>query len=406
MLINAIRDSVDVQIYIGLAILLLGGFIFAKYTPKFKLPKVTGYLLTGIILGPSVLNLFSEKTINNLEFIPYMTLGLIAVMIGAGLSFDLLKHIKMQLLAITIFEAFGALIFTTTILLLFGMDLGAVLPLAAVGCATAPAATIAIVKEYRAYGPFTNMVLGVVALDDAIAMIVFGFILSFDLNNSSLLGAGLPSFFHLFLFEMFNSILIGSLLAVAANIFMRRSRFIDNVVVIFGMVFLGIGISKIMHLSYLLTNMAFGFVLANISTKNIKSIQELEKFMPPIYCAFFVLAGTSLNLKVFTALGSTMLVWASLYIVFRSAGKMTGSYLGAFITKAPLKIRNYLGFTLIPQAGVAIGLTMLITEGSFYFPYKPIIINLILASVAVNEIIGPLLARFALFKAEEAVSPE
>jgi Kef-type K+ transport system membrane component KefB len=394
MLIQLILDLVNSQVYIGLALLLLGGYIVAKYAVNLKVPKVTGYIITGIILGPSILNVFNEKTLSFLEFVPYVTLGIIAVVIGASLNFGLLKNLKLQLFSITIFQALGAFFLTLIALLLAGLAPGAAVPLAAIACATAPAAIISVIREYKAYGTLTNMTLGVIALDDAISLIIFGIVLSFDIHNLS----------FLFLSEIFNSFLVGAALAFIAHFLASRHRFFDNAILIFSMIFLGIGLSKVLGLSYLLTNMFFGFVLVNINAKNKKNVQEIEKYTPPFYCLFFVLAGTYLDFGVFKVFGPIMIIWVGLFIVSRFLGKVGGVYLGARVGNSAPKIRKYLGLTLLPQVGVAIGLTMLIGPESYYFEYKSIILNITLAAGAVNELLGPFLAKYALVKSGEALA--
>jgi len=404
MFLEFIHELANTKVFIAMAVLLLLGYLIGNYSKNFKLPKVTGYIITGIILGLSFLNIFNSVTLQNLEFIPHLTLGIIALIIGAGLSIDLLKHLKLQLLSITFMQIFFAFMFALTILMILGMPAGAAVPLAAIATATAPAATVAVIKEYKAFGSLTNMILAVVALDDAAAILLYGLILSFNLQNISTLGAGLMGVGHLFIFEIFNSFLIGCGLALFAHFLMRESESSsDNVIILLSMIFLGIGLSDVIHVSTLLTNMFFGFVLTNINSKHKNHVAQLEQFTPPIYCLFFVLAGAHLDFNVFRTIGGYMTIWAAGYIIFRFLGKVIGSYVGAVLARAPSKISKNIGLALVPQAGVAIGLTMLIGENSYYYPYMNIILNITLASVAVNEIIGPILARFALVRSNEAI---
>jgi Kef-type K+ transport system membrane component KefB len=391
------------HIYLGLGLVLFLGYVFGRISGLLKIPRVTGYLIAGILIGPSFLNIFNEANFAYVSFVPYLALGIIALTIGAGLSFDVIKHIKYQLVSITLFEALGAFILTLIVLLVIGTPYGATMPLAAIACATAPAATIAVIKEYRAYGSLTNMILGVVALDDAIAMFLFSLILTFDFSSLTGFGMNIIHAINHFLFGLFNSIILGIVLAVIANYIFCKKAKIDNTIILLAMIFLGVGLSNVMHISYLITNMVFGFTLINLNMRNKESIQEIEKYTDPIYCLFFVIAGTHLDLTFIGSLGFNVLLWAGFFILFRMLGKILGAYLGARLSKAPEKIRRNIGFSLVPMAGVAIGLTLLIDSSSYYYAYRSIILNVTLVAVAVNEIIGPFFAKYALVRAKEAV---
>ena len=152
--------------------------------------------------------------------------------------------------------------------------------------------------------------------------------------------------------------------------------------------------------------MFLGLTLINVTPKNSEIITGLERLTPPIYCFFFVLAGAHLNLGVFFKAGTTLIFWGVAFVIMRIIGKIAGAYLGGVLAQSPDIIRKYLGLTLIPQAGVAIGLTLLITKNSVYFEYRTIILNITLVAVAFNEIIGPLCTKYALFKAKEATVEE
>jgi Kef-type K+ transport system membrane component KefB len=210
--------------------------------------------------------------------------------------------------------------------------------LAAIATATAPAATVAIIREYRAQGPLTETILSVVALDDALAIMLFGLVLTIDLKQLST--------------------------------FSKTALQSDNLIIILGIVLLGIGLASISHTSALMTNMFLGLTLINVSSRNSDIVANLERLTPPIYCFFFVLAGANLNLKVFTTVGPTMITWGIIFVSARIIGKIVGAYVGGALSGASETIRKYLGLTLIPQAGVAIGLTLLITQDSSYFEFR------------------------------------
>lgn len=396
-------DLFNQDIFLTTSGLLILGFIFGRLAKIIRLPRVTGYIIAGIFFGPYLMKIFSENSITQLEFIPQLALGIIALIIGAGLSFSLIKRLGIRLLLITLFESLGAFTLVFLILYLFKMPLEAALPLAAIAAATAPAATVAVIKEYRAQGPLTETTLAVVALDDAIAIILFGLILTLDLKHLSAFGESAIRSLSTSLREILVALIAGVVLAIIAHLLIKTTKEItDSIIVVLGVVLLAISIASISHTSALLTNMFLGLSLINISSRNGEVISDLEKLTPPIYCFFFVLAGAHLNFKIFTTVGSTLIIWAAAFVLARILGKLGGAYIGGTLSKVPDAIRKYLGFALIPEAGVAIGLSLLITKTSSYFEFRSIILNITLIAVAFNEIVGPICTKFALFKAKEA----
>ncbi|MCK4468718.1 MAG: cation:proton antiporter, partial [Desulfobacterales bacterium] len=272
---------------------------------------------------------------------------------------------------------------------------------------TAPAATVAIIREYRAQGPLTETILSVVALDDALAIMLFGLVLTIDLKQLSTFGKTALQSLSASFVEILVALLIGVILGLAAHFLIKIAKEVtDNLIIILGIVLLGIGLASISHTSALMTNMFLGITLINVSSRNSDIVANLEKLTPPIYCFFFVLAGANLNLKVFTTVGPTMITWGIIFVLARIIGKIVGAYVGGALSGAPEAIRKYLGLTLIPQAGVAIGLTLLITQDSSYFEFRSVILNITLIAVAFNEIVGPACTRFALFKAKEVTAEE
>ncbi|MBN2058018.1 MAG: cation:proton antiporter [Candidatus Saganbacteria bacterium] len=389
------------------SVLLIFGFFFGRLVNLIHLPRVTGYIIAGIIFGPSLFQLFNENSLAQLDFIPQLALGIIALVIGAGLSFSLIKRLGWGLVLITLLQAIGAFILVLSLLYLFKMPLEAAIPLAAIATATAPAATVAIIKEYRARGPFTETVLAVVALDDAIAIVLFGLILTIDVKNLATFSEAAVSSLSASLVEILVALAIGVILGLATHLLVKVAKeMTDDLIIVLAVVLLGIGLASISQTSALLTNMFLGLTLINLSSKNNDIVINLEKLTPPLYCFFFVLAGAHLNLGIFTSVGFAMLGWAAIFVAARIFGKVGGAYLGGTFSGASDPIRKYLGLTLIPQAGVAIGLTLLITRSSSYYDFRAIILNITLMAVAFNEILGPVCTKIALFKAKEAAIDE
>ena len=407
MWINQLLTLFKQDIFLLASGLLIIGFIFGRLINMVRLPRVTGYIIAGIIFGPSLLNIFSENCLTQFDFIPQLALGIIALVIGAGLSFDLVKRLGSRFILITILQAVGAFTLVFLFLVLFKMPLGAALPLAAIATATAPAATVAIIREYRAQGPLTETILSVVALDDALAIMLFGLVLTIDLKQLSTFGETALQSLSASFVEILVALVIGVILGLAAHFLIKIAKEVtDNLIIILGIVLLGIGLASISHTSALMTNMFLGLTLINVSSRNSDIVANLEKLTPPIYCFFFVLAGAHLNLKVFTTVGPTMITWGIIFVLARIIGKIVGAYVGGALSGASEAIRKYLGLTLIPQAGVAIGLTLLITQDSSYFEFRSVILNITLIAVAFNEIVGPACTRFALFKAKEVTAEE
>lgn len=406
-MITDIYNIINQNVFILSAALLMVGFASGRLVRIIRLPRITGYIIAGIILGPSLLKVFSENSLTHLEFIPQLALGIIALVIGAGLSFSLVKRLGFRLILITLLQAIGAFFLVFIFLFIFKMPLGAALPLAAIATATAPAATVAVIKEYRARGPFTETVLAVVALDDAIAIILFGLVLTFDPKHITEFGAGaLHSLSNSFI-EILLALVVGLVLGIIAHALIKTTKEkTDTLIIILGVVCLGIGISTISHISALLINMFLGLTLINISSRNEDIVVNLERLTPPIYCFFFVLAGAHLNLNIFITAGATLTIWGIIFVLTRITGKMLGAYAGGALSGSSEAVRKYLGLTLIPQAGVAIGLTLLITKASPYYDFRTIILNITLISVAFNEIVGPICTKYALFKAKEATVEE
>ena len=395
------------QVFFAAAVLLIMGFLFSRLAKLVKLPRVTGYIIAGIFLGPSVMKVFTHNALTQMEFMPQFALGIIAMVIGTGLSFTLIKRLGIGLLLITLCESLGAFFLVTFLLSFFKMPLEAVLPLAAIAAATAPAATVAIIREYRASGPFTETTMAVVALDDAIAITLFGLIMTLDLRHlSSFSDTAIHSLSGSML-EILQAFLIGLGLAIVAHLLIKLTREMsDALIVIIGVVLLGVTLAKVVGVSHLLTNMFLGMILINISNKNSEVVSGLERAAPPIYVFFFVLAGAHLDLDVFIKSGSTLVIWGLVFVAARLIGKMSGAFFGATISKSSTAIRKYLGLALAPQAGVAIGLSLLISKASPYYDFRSIILNITLMAVAVNEIIGPVLTKVALFRSGEASKEE
>ncbi len=380
-----------------LSILLLAGLLCGRLVKQAKLPNVTGYLIAGLLLGPYVLKVIPSASIENFSVLSDIALSFIAFTIGSEFKISYFKRVGMTPVVIAIFEALIAVFLVLGVLLLAGFDPAFSLVLASIAAATAPAATVMVVKQYKAKGPVTEMLMSVVALDDAVALIGFGFAVTLAKVIS---GSSAVSNVALSVLRPFGEILlalaVGFLVGVLMKIPIRFFRKNGNrMIIICGMVFLSGGIAMMLGVSALLACMATGAMFCNICNESDEIAKLSDYITPPIFLLFFAVSGAQLNIFIIPTIGIVGLI----YVIFRVIGKMGGAYIGAKIMKAPEAVCKYLGPALIPQAGVAIGL---ISVSQTVVPeYAPQIRAVILCGTMIYEIIGPAVAKMTLVKAGE-----
>ncbi len=380
--------------FLCLAIFIIVGFIGSALAHRVRFPAVTGYLVAGLILG--ITGLISKETLEQFNLLADLALGFIAFSIGSEFKLDYLKKVGAAPLIITIFEAFGAVFVLDILLIAIGVPVPVAILLGAIGAATAPAATLMVVRQYKADGPVTRMLLPVVAMDDAAALIAFSVSAAIAQMIVSNQGASLTSMFLRPLLEIVGSLALGSVLGAVAAFFMRRFKTDgDRLGLAFAVVMGGVGLSSLLGLSALLVGMMTGAIFANLSRQSVKLFKVTDAVTPPLFLMFFVLSGAELDVTVLKSIGLIGVV----YIVARVFGKVIGSYLGARIARVEPVIRNYLGFTLVPQAGVAIGLSLVALR--ILPEYGATIRAVVLCATLIYELTGPLITKFALVKAGE-----
>ena len=377
------------------AVAVLSSLLFGRLAKFFKLPNVTGYLIAGLILGPYVLGLFSESTVANFDQVSDIALGFIAFTIGLGFKRSYFKQVGAAPMVIAVFESFGAVILIIVSMLLLGFDPALSILLGAIAAATAPAQTIMVIKQYRAKGPVTSMLLSVAALDDAVALIAFGFAVTVVKVITTHSAVTVMSVLQP-LYEIGISFVLGGVLAVGMKLLLKWFKKPRNrICVTIGVILLASWVAKQIDGSPLLTCMALGGVLVNIF-EDVDSIVEVsDAFTPPIYMLFFFMSGAGFNVSALASVGLIGIV----YVVMRVAGKMLGAWLGGKISHAGKTVCRYLGPTLMPQAGVAIGLLMV--AGSLLPDYAPELRAIILCSTFIYSILGPSVAKSALTRAGE-----
>ena len=421
-------------IFAYIAVLLLAALLSTRLMKILKLPNVTGYIITGIIVGPFLFgvlfNNFSYdgikegiiyQYIDKISWVSTVALGFIAFSIGTSFKIQTLKAVGKRVIIITILEALCASIFVIVGLMVAHfifpehVSWELVLTLGAIASATAPAATLMVIKQYRARGPLVNTLLPVVALDDAAALILFSILFQISMT---LAGGGGFSVYKMLVkpvLEILMSLGFGAILGLFIG-WMNRFFLSRNNRLIFCIfsVFAALGIYMLFkqpqlgefELSSLLMCMMAGAIYTNMRKDSDRTLDVMDRFTSPIYMMFFVISGASLDLTVFASKSGLIVVGiAFVYLIFRVVGKWIGAFTGASITHCEPQVKKYLGFTLIPQAGVAIGLA---TNSSKLFSVHEatqeasvLIIAIVLTSTLVYELVGPMVSKYALNKAGE-----
>ncbi len=405
------------QILLSLSIALFAGLLLSRLTRLWNLPAVTAYLVAGILIGPFCLGQLgwegigftSLEQVKSFSIISDVALGFIAFTMGNEFRLDALKKVGKQAAVIAVFQALVATLFVDValyglhLLMPDKLPLSAVLTLGAIATATAPAATLMVVKQYKAEGPLTRMLLPVVALDDMVGLVVFA--ISFGIAGA--LESGHVDMFTVLvdpIVEVVASLVMGALIGLAFHFieqfFHSRSKRLSISV---GFVFLAVALSQLhfyigpvkVGFSVLLVCMAMGTVFCNLCSFSEELMERLDRWTGPIMVLFFVMSGSDLDFAVFA--DWAIIVVGLVYILFRSLGKILGAAASAKFTKCSPAIQKYLGITLLPQAGVSLGMSLVamsLSSGS-------VIRNVCLFAVLIYELVGPLMTKIALQKAGE-----
>ena len=388
---------------IGLIITLV--FLGSKVFQRFGIPQVVGFIIMGVLLGSSFLNIVPLELTDELIFISQIALGLIGFDMGSHLRLGELRRLGRSLIFILLFEAVGTFAIVTAGVYVITQSWHTSIIFGALASATAPAATVDVLAEYDAKGPLTTSLLAVVGMDDALALILYS--IAAALSASLLAGSGPPSLWDtvkLPLVEIGGSIILGLGMGLLLDLIMRRmGRQHDAMAVSIGAVLLSVGISQSFGFSLILTTMILGMVIVNRSPEHGKHIRfTIEQAGPVIYVLFFALVGARFQIALLPAMGLLGIA----YVVLRSTGKFVGAWVGGTMGGAEPVVRNNLGFGLLSQAGVAIGLAL--ASASRFSACGPegkelgdLIINVITATTFVVQIIGPICVKFAIGRAGE-----
>lgn len=388
-------ENISLNTFINLALMIFIGMALGRLVKKIKLPNVTGYLLAGLLLGPSVLGILNDYFLNSVSIISDAALGFIAFSIGNEFKISYFKRVGATPIIIATLESLFAVVFVVLGLKLIGCDTTFSLVLGSIAAATAPAATIMVIKQYKARGPVTETLLSVVAIDDATALIMY----SISIAIATALSGGSANTADLVLkpvIEIGGALVVGAILGFLFLVPLKHFKKDGNrLSIVIAFIFMGLGLSELCGFSSLLFCMSMGAIVANFSP-DVNHIMKLsDRITPPIFMLFFVASGAGLKLSVLPAVGLVGVI----YIVFRVIGKMFGASLGAIVCKSDKNIRKYLGPALIPQAGVAIGLSL--AASSVVPEHATEIRTVILCGTLIYELVGPVISKTCLKKAGE-----
>lgn len=419
------------ELIFKISIVLLVGFIGAMIARKFKLPNVSGYLVLGLLLGPSMGLIFKGFpgfiTVEEnaaLDFIGEIALAFIAFSIGSEFAIKAIKKMGKSVIILTTTEVIGAVVVVFMAMLFLPKPVDIVssympfanrniafgLILASMSAATAPAATLMVIRQYRAYGPVTKAILPITALDDIYGIVVFGFFISI----AQILvpqGVAQPQWlmFSKPFIEVFGSVLygllIGLLISKAANKF-DKNRDDMQVIALIAVLFTIGTVTMLNHylhdyglgFSQLLANIMVGSTIANLAKTPQRSFNAINDFATPFYVMFFTLAGASLDLGILRQ-DSLIILVSIVYIIARASGKILGILVGAYMVDSPKTVKKYLGIALLPQGGVSLGLLVIVQAQMK--PFYPHISTIIMLSILVYETFGPVFAKISITKAGE-----
>lgn len=390
---------------------MIGGLALTRVMKIFNLPNVTGYLIAGLLIGPNLWGLITpngfgglitEEGLKSLNIITTVALGFIAFSIGGEFKLATIKKLGVKVIVITLVQAFTTVAFVMLAMMFVRGDcelyVSRALLLGAIAAATAPAATLMVVRQYKAKGPVTETLLPVVAFDDAVGLIIFS--VCFSLAEVFAVGGGLTV--EKVALEPLREIglslgigaALGALLALMCRFFKSRD---SRLMLMVCAVILGAGLSQILDLSSLLVCMMIGAVFANMRGDSIHILSHVEKWTPPLFMLFFVISGADLKLSILPKVGAAGVI----YVLVRAIGKYSGAFAGAAMVRSERTVRDYLGLTLLPQAGVAIGMAQMVAASEDLSVVADQVVTVVLFATLVYELIGPVITKAALTAAGE-----
>ena len=392
------------KILLLIGIVLFAGLLTGRVFERLGIPQVVGYIVFGILIGDSFSGILGRDLLDHLTPLTSLALALIGFMVGGELKHSVFRKYGKQFFSILFSEGLTAMFLVALLVTVYTKDLALGLLLGALSSATAPAATVDVLWEYHSKGPLTTTILAIVALDDGLSLILYGFALAFADVIASGSGLSLEMMIIKPLTEIALSLLIGITAGIILDrVLVRIKNKDDRLVICLGALVLAAGASESLDLSLILTSMTMGLYLTNVHPHRNEAVFEtIKAFAPPVYILFFVFVGARLQIGLLKEMG----IIGILYVLGRTAGKWTGAYFGATLSRAPGAVRKYLGFALFSQAGVAVGLALdayqhFQSMGARGVEMGSTIINIIAATTFLVQIIGPPSVKFAISRAGE-----
>ena len=384
----------------SLGLILLLALLAGHLVKVVKIPEVTGYIIAGIALGPSVLGWVSSENLLALEVLSEVALGLILFSIGSVFEFKRFRKIGRQVLFLTLVESTLAAFLVVAGILFIGQSWQVALLLGAVAIATAPASTLMVIRECDSAGPLTDNMLGIIAVNNlfcitAYALAAAAIDLASGVGATPLVEAIYRAVYPL-VWQLAGSAALGYLVGLMLAAWSTQVRVTGEMLILLaGSILLCVGVSNLLDLSPLVASLSVGATMANLTERSRSLFDTLSGTDPPFYAIFFVIAGADLDLSLVSTMGFIGII----YVVGRAIGKFVGAVVGARWLALHPNVQNFLGFGLMAQAGLAVGLTIAIDQR--FETFAPIVSTVVLAAVAIFEMVGPISARFALVKSGE-----
>ncbi len=404
---EAFRSLLNAHPLFTVGILLVIGYLIGKLAVKIHLPEITGYILAGLLLGDAVTGVVPYEMHDSLKFVTDLAFGLIALTMGGEFSSAKLKRMGREIASITLIQMAFTFLMVTLGMYLMGIALPFALLLGTIATATDPASTGAKVQSLRVRGRFIDYLYGVIALDDAACVALFGIVFALVVGFLNPAATGASSLVISAFREVALSLAVGAAVGYIIHMMTRKKNNTNEILIItLGILFIETALAIVLELSPLLANMAAGVFLINASPRNHRLFRIIEPLTPPIYALFFVIAGTELNPDIFMQ-GEVLLI-GIVFVLIRGGAKILGIRIGAEMNRSDDTLRRYLGLCMVPHAGIAIGLVLMLQASPMmaelshlYSDTLQLLVNIILFSVFANELIGPPLSKYAILKAIE-----
>ncbi len=389
----------------SLGLILLIALLAGHLVKFLRIPEVTGYILAGVLVGPSVLGWLTHENIETLTVFSEVALGLILFSVGSVFERERVMQVGPAVARVTLVESYAAAVLVAGLALLLGQQWQIALLLGAIAMETAAASTLMVLRECHASGPLTETLRGIIALNNIVCLVTFYLVASFvDLSIKMQAGESIASGLYASLFplpwQVFGSAALGYLVGLLiASWAPKVHEHGEMLILLTGCILLCVGVSAAFELSPLIASLSVGATMVNLSGESRRLFQALSRSDPPFFAIFFVLAGADLNLSLLKSMGALGVA----YVAGRAGGKLIGARFGSRWTTLQPANRRILGVAMLSQAGLAVGLTLAISRR---FPdYAPAVTTVVLAAVALFEIIGPVSARLAIVRSGEFHAP-